>query len=176
MESKKTLIIVGVGATIGVIGYLYFKNKKSLVSETQSDSLPPELGGTTNSGSGNSSSSSTGNGSSSGTNNGSGSTTTLGTTFSNAQTIVNNPKVTTQQTSQVVSNLLNIVQQEKADALFLKLEPIRIKYTIGWVKHTQEEYAKDNQKYDDIIKELNNLGYELDGFVRFRTNGTLKKK
>lgn len=182
MKSKKLLIIVGVGATLGVIGYLYFKKKKPTVSETQiktlnqntiseiqSELLSPETKPQTVSGS------------------------TLGATFSNAQTIVQNENVTTQQSSQVVSQLLDMVQQEKAEAIFQQLQKISDKYKgdssfypIWKMPQAREDWTRTGA----LIKELNNLGYELQGalygrgygigqdsqgYVHLRNTGTLKK-
>jgi hypothetical protein len=182
MKSKKLLVIAGVGATLGVIGYLYFKKKKPTVSETQiknlnqntiseiqSELLSPETKPQTISGS------------------------TLGATFSNAQTIVQNENVTTQQSSQVVSQLLDMVQQEKAEAIFKELKSILDVYkqqrSAGY-KQQQSDWDKKTIRTGALVRELTNLGYELvgatyergytpnlreNGAVFFSDLGTLKK-
>jgi microsomal dipeptidase-like Zn-dependent dipeptidase len=182
MKSKKLLIIAGVGATLGVIGYLYFKKKKPTVSETQiktlnqntiseiqSELLSPETKPQTVSGS------------------------TLGATFSNAQTIVQNENVTTQQSSQVVSQLLDMVQQEKAEALFGELQRNSVKFkdygNMNFKAVLYGEQINALKRNSAIIKELTNLGYELvgityqigftpsrdDGAWKVTNVGTLKK-
>ena len=47
---------------------------------------------------------------------------TLGATFINAQTIVQNENVTVQESSLVVSQLLDMLQQKKAEELFAELQ------------------------------------------------------
>ena len=176
MESKKILIIAGVGATLGVVGYLYFKKKKPTVSETQikslnentiseiqSELLSPETKPQTVSGS------------------------TLGATFSNAQTVVQNENVTVKQSSEVVSQLLDMVQQEKAEALFGELKIIFAQSQTWTAKYRtgNPDAINKTKRNCAIIKEINNLGYELVGltnatgstntYCSFSNLGTLRK-
>ena len=192
MESKKLLILAGVGATLGVVGYLYFKKNKPTISEEQLELLSPEtkpqtVGGSTKpqtlsaideelfspetkpqtvSGS------------------------TLGATFINAQTIVQNENVTVQESSLVVSQLLDMVQQKKAEELFAELQS---NFNFNNVSHTMftfkmKDYAlrmQNSRRNCAIVTEINNLGYELVGLTQkpyplypkcnYSTLGTLRK-
>lgn len=178
MKSKKLLVIAGVGATLGVVGYLYFKKNKPTISETQlkllssetkpqsaidKELLSPETKPQTVSGS------------------------TLGATFSNAQTIVQNENVTVQQSSQVVSQLLDMVQQKKAEELLAELQR-NINESRNWTSKykTSNPIASRLYKRNCAIgNEITNLGYELVGsdnyywalykFCMYKTTGTLKK-
>jgi len=192
MEFKKLLTIAGVGATLGVVGYLYFKKNKPTISEKQLELLSPEtkpqtVGGSTKpptlssideellspetkpqtvSGS------------------------TLGATFSNAQTIVQNQNVTVQQSSQVVSQLLDMVQQKKAEELFAELQRNfnfnNVGHTMFYPKSRNYASLMSNSKRNcAIVTEINNLGYELVGLTQkpyplypkcnYSKLGTLKK-
>lgn len=173
---SKLLIIAGVGATLGVVGYLYFKKNKPTISQTQTNLLnentiseieselfSPETKPQKISGS------------------------TLGATFSNAQTVVQNENVTVKQSSEVVSQLLDMVQQERAEVLFGELQRIFAESKTWTAKYRtgNPDAIKKTKRNCAIIKEINNLGYELIGLTNatgatsnnclFSNLGTLRK-